>query len=1174
MPVEAATEPGHEHTLTAVINQLRTKKHEFYANYRGSRIMLQSRPESSTYVSSAPQRDGVVIAFGKTAEMAWSYYFVVTPKMLYLMDNTRSDALVKVPAANTIVETIAAGFKAIDKYLYSRVFGTWFRRNDRVYIGHLDTKDDSVTGMRVDTKTFTFRVRAPNQADREVSLAAKDVLDVLWVAGPDQFFRELIRLVRARMAVPGAVEAAAEPQPQANHTLRMFLWVHSTHATTVSTCSDVQRQMQTLLASRKHMHVREVHPTKYASPTDMLVSFYVTFSDPQADLTFLVALLAKQDWVSGFSNNLDSDDSFIKKTDKQEIKTMLSDIMDNEVYVTGAAEPQPNPIKPVGGLRVAVLLKEKPPEPDSPERKVLEARLNKMLRLGAVVCSFNHLQFSLLVDKETTDADLIRFSHDISSMFTNMSQRTIGDAVQKAYAAGKKRPTLATAVMTTMLPGPYALRAEEVKAAVEPEVLERPRAWYRLPFVLRYGARFDRLVQALEKAGYRVDTGRRISDRGLKTEDIILDVRIDASTSGMAWKHMQRIAEITNNIAKPRVQVVPNHQDLQKLMHTVRHVSAATEPQSEARFSIAVVTRYSQDQYTANDAEVKAVRMQIKNAFRTCNFHVGREEFLPGDYGDLDDGGFGVLFAYEARDVKHTGQQFEQDAVRLAHTLGDIHDLAWDLDVAAVARKIVNASRKGDTSFFTAEAAVEPGNAQLRIWYTPLIVRSRDRADALEKELHRVGYETSFDRLISERGVKLADISLDVRIVFNTPTELAAHMHKIAEIANQVLKPSRKVVVTKESVEQHLNTCKAFSKRAHAAAEPPATLLHIPDLHLLTDLDPDETGSSSLHEACDEIGEVLERYGFDGGEVAVHKIVLDEGDQDYNWCLQAENLTFTGTPVQLMHKFTEMLQYLSQHRDIGVNIKRKDIPAYVKDMHEAVLRTQHGHDSTVTMGSTASTPQLLIGTRTIRQKKVEPMAKATAAAETAPRIPKVSFRMLLDSRNHDKAVKYVEDLLRTNNIEYGKLDVRNGDVFDVDTREDGEAASDASTFILTDVRVPSKIAGENFARDIFNHDNFQGSAEDVNQLRCGLTHGRSVHAAAEPQPKPDPAPARKPGQPEPYVHAVDGKIRGLLQLLTKWTAAEKNAVGKESLRKILVLCKNEAWPRLAEESKKKLLELK
>jgi hypothetical protein len=58
------------------------------------------------------------------------------------------------------------------------------------------------------------------------------------------------------------------------------------------------------------------------------------------------------------------------------------------------------------------------------------------------------------------------------------------------------------------------------------------------------------------------------------------------------------------------------------------------------------------------------------------------------------------------------------------------------------------------------------------------------------------------------------------------------------------------------------------------------------------------------------------------------------------------------------------------------------------------------------------------------------------------------------------------------------------------------------------------------------------------------------------------------------VHAVDGKIRGLLQLLTKWTAAERNTTGKESLRRLLVLCKEEAWPKLSEASKKKLLDLK
>jgi hypothetical protein len=45
-------------------------------------------------------------------------------------------------------------------------------------------------------------------------------------------------------------------------------------------------------------------------------------------------------------------------------------------------------------------------------------------------------------------------------------------------------------------------------------------------------------------------------------------------------------------------------------------------------------------------------------------------------------------------------------------------------------------------------------------------------------------------------------------------------------------------------------------------------------------------------------------------------------------------------------------------------------------------------------------------------------------------------------------------------------------------------------------------------------------------------------------------------------------------LLTKWTAAEKNAVGRESLREILVMVHKHAWPRLSPESRKKLMELK
>jgi uncharacterized cofD-like protein len=55
---------------------------------------------------------------------------------------------------------------------------------------------------------------------------------------------------------------------------------------------------------------------------------------------------------------------------------------------------------------------------------------------------------------------------------------------------------------------------------------------------------------------------------------------------------------------------------------------------------------------------------------------------------------------------------------------------------------------------------------------------------------------------------------------------------------------------------------------------------------------------------------------------------------------------------------------------------------------------------------------------------------------------------------------------------------------------------------------------------------------------------------------------------------IDGKIRGLMQLLTKWTAAEKNDVGRESLREILVMVHKHAWPRLSPESRKKLMELK
>lgn len=116
------------------------------------------------------------------------------------------------------------------------------------------------------------------------------------------------------------------------------------------------------------------------------------------------------------------------------------------------------------------------------------------------------------------------------------------------------------------------------------------------------------------------------------------------------------------------------------------------------------------------------------------------------------------------------------------------------------------------------------------------------------------------------------------------------------------------------------------------------------------------------------------------------------------------------------------------------------------------------------------------------------------------------------------------------------------------------------------------------------HSDFDDDVEEIkNGLRSAIRYYPSVvcigHgsieseptvAAAEPEAEPQP---NKDGV-VPYVHAVDGKIRGLLQLLTKWTAAERNPTGKESLRRLLVLCKNEAWPKLADASKKKLLELK
>lgn len=941
MPVEAlaATEPGHREIADTLV-QLRTKRHEFHATFRGSRINLESRPDSSTYVNRKPQPDGVVVVFGPASEMVWNYYFVVTPKHIYVLDNQVSDVLASAVAPNTFAAAIADGLRMLDKYLHNRVFGTSFPKNTRVYMGKVNSSDDSCTGVRLAAEKFVFRVKTPNEPDRNVHLTTKEVMDTLWLYGYDGFFSGLKRLVRERLAVPGAVEAAAEPQPQAKYKLDMFIWVFGTQATRITTCDNAHQQLKNLLASHKQIEVSHyLNPTKYATPSEMLVKFHVMFSNPKPDLTLLVSLLAKQDWVAGFSNNNDADDSFIKKTDAAEIRTMISDILENEMFtVIGAAEPAPYRKLPVGALRVSVQLHPLPPGPEDPARKLLEDHLRRLMHGGLVDCSWNHVQFALLVDEETKSEDLIQFIHDICSAFTDLPLRTVSDLVQKAYRKGLAKPALATAVMGTSPTGKYTLKPEQAEAAAEPH--ERGRVWYFLPF--------------------------------------------------------------------------------------------------------------------------------------------------------------------------------------------------W--------------------------------------------VRSRDRADALEKELNRAGYETSFERLISERGVKLADIRLDILVEFNTAADIFTSLHRIAEITNRVLKPKHKVVATKEEVSKLLADYSRFSKQARGAAEPPATLLHIPDLHLLTDLDPDETGSSSLHEACDEIGEVLERYGFEGGEVAVRKIALDEGDQDYNWCLQAKNLTFTGTPVQLMHKFTEMLQYLSQHRDLGVNIKRKDIPAYVKDMHEAVLRTQHGHDSTVTVGSTAR-PQLLVGTRT--SKKVEPMAKSTASTEPGmaptPSIKSVSFRMLLTPGGEEKATKFVEGLLAKYRITYSKLVLKNGDVYIVDTREEGETGSDVTTFELIDVVVPGKSAAvaTAFVKELSQNWQFYGSESDIRKLVTGLArHRDTVHAAAEPQPKPDPAPARKPGQPEPYVHAVDGKIRGLLQLLTKWTAAERNEVGKESLRKLLVLCKNEAWPRLAEESKKKLLDLK
>jgi hypothetical protein len=128
-----------------------------------------------------------------------------------------------------------------------------------------------------------------------------------------------------------------------------------------------------------------------------------------------------------------------------------------------------------------------------------------------------------------------------------------------------------------------------------------------------------------------------------------------------------------------------------------------------------------------------------------------------------------------------------------------------------------------------------------------------------------------------------------------------------------------------------------------------------------------------------------------------------------------------------------------------------------------------------------------------------------------------------------------------------------------------------------------KLEGSDSAKVIKDIVEFSFRIAEACRIREDVFNGtESATAAAEPRalpqkPEPEPADTDKatdPKQPVPYVHAVDGKIRGLMQLLTKWTAAEKNDVGRESLREILVMVHKHAWPRLSPESRKKLMELK
>lgn len=927
---KAAAEPGQEGNIAIHLAQLRKKTHTFHAQFRGFKIMLESKPESSTYIRNQNTTDGVAIAFGSAAEMRWTNYFVITPKRLYLMDNVRRDALASAPTPNTFAAAIASGLKLLDKYIHSRVFGTLFDKDTRVYLGKFGVEGVFLSGVRVGTETFRFTIKSPDQPNTQVQLTAKEVLDTFWTSGEDQFFPALKRLVRDRMATSEHAEAAAEPDTKHRHHLKLFIWVRTDAETRTGVYTELRQHIHSirnLLAARR-IQIQDFGLTTYAIPKAVLVYVNLTLQDPKPDLTLLVSLLAKQDWVVGFSNNMDADDSFIEKDRVNVIRNMIADLLSDGI-VEAAAEPETlSTWKPVGTLRITINLKTLPTS-NSEERKLWMARLQRRMSIGLVDCSWHYLKFHLFVNAKTTAQDIVLFSHSIASVFSDLPQHDVVIAVQNAYKAGVRNRTLAGAVMSGTVLGKYEIAADEAKAAAEPTVLEKSFSWYRIPANFRYGPRVDALEKALRRAGYAINVNRRISPRGLKTHDLYLDVRVPVQTEGDAHRHVKRIATIVNTLLKPKVKVVPDPEDVPMLMDRAFHVQAA--------------------------------------------------------------------------------------------------------------------------------------------------------------------------------------------------------------------------------------------------AEPPSTLLHIPDIHFLTDLDPD-TSKSLLQKVCDEFSELLERYGFQGDDIEINLVDLSATEE--NWCVTCENLTFTGAPAQLLLKFKELLQHLNKHPEMHVDIKTKYLAAYVKDMHESMRQTTKSDRETVTVGSTATPDKqlLCIGTRT-QASKAEPMTRATAAAEKAPSIKEISFRMLLSPSTHASTVKFVEGLLEKYKIKYSSLKPKEGDVFGCDDRDEDEAATDVTTFILHDVQVPGPEAAQGFTKELYDHWQYQGTEHDTWALRNGLLKNYVVHAAAEPQPQED-EPVAKPGQPVPYVHAVDGKIRGLLQLLTKWTAAEKNAVGKESLRKLLVLCKQEAWPRLAEESKKKLLDLK